>query len=268
VLLAFQFCTIVPVRISGDVTEMEVAASAAFFPLVGAFQGLVAGGCAFLLMKILPPDVAAAIALISLILTNGGFDLDGLADTFDAMAVKSSGDVEKDRAKRLSVMKDSATGAIGVIALVMTLLLKFVLMRRLLSDFSAPAAAALFFLMATFSKWINVPLMYHSVSARKDGLGKIFIEHAGVSSVAWSTAIVILVIIAAAALNVTPLSFVQLAGFCALFCTGAYLMALLAIRFLTKRFGGLTGDHFGALTEVSELLFLLVAYLWLQRSTL
>ena len=202
-LLAFQFCTIVPVRVSGDVTEEEVAASAAFFPLVGAFQGIVVGWCAFLLVKILPPDLAAALALISLILTNGGFDLDGLADTFDALAVRSSGNVEKDREKRLAVMKDSTTGAIGVIALVITLLLKFVLMRRLLSDLSVPAAAMLFFLMATFSKWIVVPLMYHTVSARKDGLGKIFIEHAGLSSIGWSTAIVALVILAAAAFDVT-----------------------------------------------------------------
>jgi adenosylcobinamide-GDP ribazoletransferase len=267
-LLAFQFCTIVPVRVSGEVTEKDVGASAAFFPLVGAFQGLVVAMAAFLLMKVAPPDVVAALALLCLILTDGGFDLDGLADTFDAVAVRSSGDVERDREKRLSVMKDSATGAIGVVSLMMMLLLKFVLMGRLLSDFSVPAACTLFFLMATFSKWINVPVMYHSVSARKDGLGNIFIEHAGLGSTALSTAIVILVMFAVAALNVFPGSFMRLVGLCTCFCTGAYLLGLLAVKFLTKKFGGLTGDHFGALTEVSEVLFLVVAYVWLQRSTL
>ena len=81
-----------PVNVSGDVTEKEVAASAVFFPLAGAFQGLVTAVAASLLIGVVPPDVAAALALLCLILTNGGFDLDGLADTFDALAVKSSGD--------------------------------------------------------------------------------------------------------------------------------------------------------------------------------
>jgi adenosylcobinamide-GDP ribazoletransferase len=268
VLLAFQFCTIVPVNVSGDVTEKDVAASAAFFPLVGAFQGLLTAVAACLLMRVLPPDVVAALALLGLILTNGGFDLDGLADTFDALAVKSSGDIERDRTKRLSVMRDSATGAIGVIALVMTLLLKFVLVGRILSGFSISAAATLFVLMATFSKWINVPVMYHGVSARKDGLGKIFIEHAGLGSLAISTGIVVLLIVSVAALNLlggSPMNGVLL-SIC--FCIGAYLLGLLAVKFFAKRFGGLTGDHFGALTEVCELLFLLVAYIWLQRSAL
>lgn len=268
VLLAFQFCTIVPVNVSGDVTEKEIAASAAFFPLVGAFQGLLTAVAAFLLAKLVPPDVVAALALLCLILTNGGFDLDGLADTFDALAVKSSGDVERDRAKRLSVMRDSATGAIGVIALIMTLLLKFVLMRRFLSDFSVFTAGTVFFLMAIFSKWISVPVMYHAVSARKDGLGKIFIEHAGPGSIALSTGIIVLLILLVAVFNLLGGSLMNGVGLCACFCIGAYFLALLAVKFLVKRFGGLTGDHFGALTEVCELLFLLVAYIWLQRSTL
>jgi adenosylcobinamide-GDP ribazoletransferase len=268
VLLAFQFCTIVPVNVSGDVTEKDVAASAAFFPLVGAFQGLLTAVVACLLMKVLPPDVVAALALVCLILTNGGFDLDGLADTFDALAVKSSGDIERDRAKRLSVMRDSATGAIGVIALIMTLLLKFVLMRGLLSSFSVLTAGTLFFLMATFSKWINVPVMYHGVSARKDGLGKIFIEHTGLGSIALSTGIIALLTFLVAVLNLLGGSPMNGVGLCVCFCMSAYLLGLLAVKFLAKRFGGLTGDHFGALTEACELLFLLVAYIWLQRSTL
>jgi len=256
------------VRVSGDVTEEEVAASAAFFPLVGAFQGLVVAVAAFLLTKVVPANVAAALALLCLIATDGGFDLDGLADTFDALAVKSSGDRERDRERRLSVMRESATGAIGVVVLIMTLLLKFILMDRLLADFSVSAAGTLFFLMAVFSKWITVPVMYHGVSARKDGLGKLFIEHAELRWTALATAIVALLILAVAGLNVVEVSPMSFVRFCTCFCVGSYLISLLAIKFLTKRFGGLTGDHFGALTEVFDVLFLLATYLWLQRSTL
>jgi adenosylcobinamide-GDP ribazoletransferase len=150
----------------------------------------------------------------------------------------------------------------------MMLLLKFILMRRLLSDFSIVTASTLFFLMAVFSKWINLPVMYHGVSARKNGLGQIFIEHAGLGSLAISTGIVALFILPVAGITLLGVSPLNGALFCACFCISAYLLALLAVKFLQKRFGGLTGDHFGALTEISELLFLVVAYIWLQHSIL
>jgi adenosylcobinamide-GDP ribazoletransferase len=264
VLLAFQFLTIVPVKVTGDITEKDVAGSAAFFPLVGAFQGLLTAVPAFLLMKVSRPDIAAAFAIVFLILGNGGFDLDGLADTIDALAVKSSGDVEKDRAKRLSVMKDSATGAMGVIALIMTILLKFVLMQRLLSDFPLLGVVSIFFLMPVFSKWITVPAMYYGTPARGDGLGKIFIEHTGLAGVIISTAFILLLSLLVSSLDLITTSFVHSIEFCGGSVIAFYLLGLLAVKFLMKRFGGLTGDHFGAMTEISEVLFLLAAYIWLQ----
>jgi adenosylcobinamide-GDP ribazoletransferase len=266
-LLAFQFCTIVPVTVSGDVTEKEVADSAAFFPLVGAFQGVATALPAFLLMKVLPADVVAALVLVCLILTNGGFDLDGLADTFDAVAVKASGDPQRDRMKRLSVMRDSRTGAIGVIALVMTLLLKFSLMRTLMTGFPVLAACTVFFLAPLFSKWITVPAMYHGVSARNDGLGKIFIEHAGVGTLAISIAVLAVLSVLISSFDLIGKSFMNGMGLCLVLFGMAYLFCILAVKFFSRRFGGLTGDHFGALTEMSEILFLLTGYLWLRHFT-
>jgi adenosylcobinamide-GDP ribazoletransferase len=267
-LLAFQFLTIVPVKVAGDITERDVAGSAAFFPLVGAFQGLAVAIPAFVLIKVFPADITAGLALLLLLLSNGGFDLDGLADTFDALAVKSSGDPERDREKRLRIMKDSMTGAIGVIALVVTILFEFVLMRRLLSDFSVLAAAAIFFLMPVFSKWINVPAMHHGISARKDGLGRIFIEHAGGSRVIISTAIVLCLCALVSSLGLFPQEPAEVMAFCVTAVVAFYLFGLLAVQFLIRRFGGLTGDHFGAMTEISEILFLLAGYLWLRHSIL
>lgn len=268
VLLAVQFLTIVPVKVKGDITEQDVAGSAAFFPLAGALQGLLTAVPAVLLMKVLPAEIAAAFALLFLIISNGGFDLDGLADTADALAVKSSGDAECDRSKRLSVMKDGSSGAMGVIALMMAVLLKFVLMQRLLADFSTFAAAAIFFLMPAFSKWITVPAMYHGTSARKDGLGKMFIEHTGAASVIISTGIVLLLSLSVSSVDLIAASFVPCIEFCVASLTGLYLFGLVAIKFLAKRFGGLTGDHFGAMTEISEILFLLAAYIWLPHTTI
>jgi adenosylcobinamide-GDP ribazoletransferase len=267
VLLAFQFLTIVPVKITGDVTEEDVAGSAAFFPLVGAFQGLLTAVPVLVLLRVSRADIAAAFAIVFLILGNGGFDLDGLADTIDALAVKSSGDAERDRTKRLSVMKDSAIGAMGVVALIMTILLKFVLMQRLLSDFPLLDVVSVFFLMPVLSKWITVPAMYYGTSARKEGLGKIFIEHTGLDSVIISTAIVLLLSLLVSSLNLITTSFVHGIEFCGAAVIAFYLFGLFTVKFLMKRFGGLTGDHLGAMTEISEILFLLAAYIWLRSIT-
>ena len=41
-----------------------------------------------------------------------------------------------------------------------------------------------------------------------------------------------------------------------------YLICLILKYIFTARFGGLTGDNFGAMHEISEILFLTVALLW------
>jgi hypothetical protein len=116
-----------------------------------------------------------------------------------------------------------------------------------------------------FSRWINVPVMHHGRPARNDGLGRIFIGHVGPGTLGLSTAIVVLLILPTAALNPVGSSPMNVAGLCVSFCAGLYILGLLAVKFFTKRFGGLTGDHFGALTEASEVLFLLAAYIWLRH---
>ncbi len=263
-LLAFQFLTIVPIRVKGDVIEKDVAGAVVFFPAVGAFQGLVTALPAFFMVRVLPADIAAGLALLILILSNYGFDLDGLADTFDGLAIKSSGDARRDRGKRLSVMKDSATGAMGVIALIVTILLKFILMKSLLAAFSAQCAAALFFLMPVFSKWITVPVMHHGISARADGLGRIFVEHTRRREVLLAT--VVLAVFCVPVVMLGMIGPTRAAGvcMCASFLVAFYLLGIGAVRFLGKRFGGVTGDHFGAITEAAEEVFLLAGYVWLR----
>ncbi len=260
-LLAFQFLTVAPIRVRGEVCEKDIAASVIFFPLVGAFQGVATAATALILMRVLPTDAAAGLAVLSLILSNHGFDLDGLADTFDGLAVKSSGDPEKDRERRLSVMKDSAAGAIGVIAVVMAILLKFLLIKTVISGYSAHCAGAQLFLAPVFSKWITVPVMYHAASGRKDGLGKIFIEHTGLKDASLATLLAAVLFALAAFFCFSGPSREAEAAYCGLFCAGAYVLSLLAVKLLTNKFGGLTGDHFGAITEIVEVLFLLMASL-------
>src|SRR5208283_1096309 len=139
-LLAVQFLTIIPVRVKGVCTEEELAHSSSFFPVAGALQGILMALAAFASIKIFPVEIVSSFVILVLLLSNGGFDMDGLIDTFDALAVTSTGDRGRDIEMRLAVMKSGSIGAVGAMALVMVVLLKLVLLNQLFRTLPLTAA--------------------------------------------------------------------------------------------------------------------------------
>lgn len=261
-LLAVQFLTVIPVRIKGTITERQISRSGTFFPVVGVLQGILLSLSFFLFMKFLPGRIVSGLVVFILIATNRGFHLDALADTFDAVAVKSTGDEALDQQKRLSVMKDSSTGAIGVTAIVMSILLKYLFIDSLFQEYDATATMYLLFLMPVFSRWAMLPVMGHGRPARMEGLGRMFIEGTGPQVITLSSLLLALVFFTAtAALKVLGFAPAVMFFFLATLCL--YAFSLLWVAFCTRRFGGLTGDTVGAVAEVSDLLFLIVALLFL-----
>ena len=262
-LLAVQFLTIIPVRMETDFSEEEIPRSAVFFPAVGAVQGCFATGVAFFAIPLFTPEIAGVLPVLALVISNGGFHLDGLADTFDALAVKSSGERGADRTKRLAVMKDSSTGAIGVTAITLVLLMKCLLISNIISCSASLAPYALLFLLPVFSKWAMVPAAYHGIAARKDGLGRLFIENVQAKDLALSSVITLfLSFVVASILQQTSstawaLLFILLAAL--------YIFSFAAVKFCRLKFGGITGDSFGAISEIAEIVFLMVALLWLRH---
>ena len=98
-LIAFQFLTLIPVKSRMTVNEDDIAKSASVFVIVGFIQGILLITADYVSGIFFHQDLVIAIVLLMLVLSNGGFHLDGLADTFDAIAVKSSGDFKKDKEK-------------------------------------------------------------------------------------------------------------------------------------------------------------------------
>ena len=263
-LLAVQFLTIIPVSVKGEVTRRDMARSAAFFPLAGALQGVIGAFAALIAVRLFPPTIAGGLVLFVLTIVNGGFHLDALADTFDAIAVKSTGDGAQDRQKRLSVMKDSATGAIGVTAIVMALLLKYLFISPLFAKCGTWGTAYLLFLMPVFSKWAIVPALFHGRPAASGGLGRIFIE--GMDGRTYLLSWLLLAVAALAATWLCPsLSLTAGVNFLFLPCLCLYAFSLLWAFFCSRKFGGLTGDTIGAAAEIADLLFLAIAFLWFLR---
>lgn len=262
-LLALQFLTIIPVSVSGAVTEEDLSGAAAYFPLAGALQGIIVAALAFVFLLFFPAAIVAGLTLLGLTVIMGGFHLDGLADTFDALAVKATGDRQADIARRLTVMKDSATGAIGVVAIVLVILLKYLFLADLFSQGSAVTSLAVVLLLPVCSKWAMTAAMLGATPARPDGLGRIFLGRFRGKNFAIAT----LFTVGSGALIFLPVAG-GLSGAVALIAVLAalFLFSLGATRFFRRKFGGLTGDNFGAINELTEVVFLAFVTLWLRHS--
>jgi len=226
-LIAVQFLTRLPVRLPGLPPPEAVGRSVLWYPVVGLLLGgllsLVAwlgvAGGVFL---------QAALVLAAWVILTGGLHLDGLADTADAW-VGGYGD----RERTLAIMKDPACGPMGVLALLLTLLLKWSALVVLL-----PQSSACLWLAALAGRLALPWLLLTTPYVRPGGLGELLsrqLPRATLRGVLLGGAALLLVL---------PL------GGVALLTTVA--VALLVRRALRQRLGGTTGDTAGALLELCE----------------
>lgn len=234
-LLVVSFLTRLPVPFCPAYVEGGLARAMRLFPLAGAVVGS-AGGVVFMAAHaVLPPLAAALLALLTTIVLTGALHEDGLADTADGLGARGG------REKRLDVMRDSRSGAYGVLALVFSVGLRAA---ALAAAPSALAGLGGLVAAAAFSRACIPALMQVLPPARADGLGAgAGIPHAG---------------IAATALVLGGMLAVVGGGMAAAPAVVASLAAVVALVWLARRqFGGYTGDILGACQQLAEIAFLL-----------
>ena len=241
-LAALQFLTSIPVPRRLKLGPESKPAT--YFPVVGLIIGLILAVLNWLFSFILPPAVVNALLLAALVIITGALHLDGLADTCDGIAG------HKPIEERWRVMRDSHTGAFGVIGVVLVLLLKYVALNSL----PGPFVIATLIFMPVVSRWAMVYAIFAYPYARPSGLGTAFKQ-----STRWPqlTAATLTTIVVATALF--PLFSIM--GFLLLF--GIWLVTFIFSIYLKRKFAGLTGDTYGAINEVAEvmaLVFVSLAY--------
>jgi adenosylcobinamide-GDP ribazoletransferase len=234
---AITFLTIIPVpAAAARQDEFDLSNTLAWFPLVGGAIGAFAGALGVAFQPLLGRGPSTAIAMVGLVVISGALHQDALADTADGLGVRG------DRVRRLAAMRDSATGAFGVLALIGWALLLFTALEPLRSGLALRA------LIAAGAAG-RLAALLHGIGARParpDGLG------AGLHVEPWALAIATLIagtiIVAVAGPERGAISL----GVCGLVSA---LSAVLARRTI----GGSTGDTVGAsvaLTEVAVCLTL------------
>lgn len=229
-LAAMRFLTILPIPGAWGTAEEDLALSVPFFPLVGLLLGGVAAAIAWGVSLFAPPMLAAALLVMVLLGFSGCLHLDGLADTADGFLSSRS------REQILEIMRDSRTGAMGVMAIVCVLLLKFA------SLASMPAAmlwpAALFMPLAGRCAMVAHMNLLHY--ARSTGLGTVFYRKRPRWSALW----------AAAVLAAFAWALLQWRGLIIWAACMAATAALSAYAY--RKIGGATGDTLGAVCEIVE----------------
>lgn len=234
-ITAIQTLSILPVR--GSACD-DFARSLPWFPVVGLLLGGILAGLAYV-GRAADPGAMGVLLLIAGVLLTRGLHLDGVADAADGFG----GGHTRERA--LEIMKDSATGAFGSIALTLVLLAKWVALTHLMRV----GNFALLPLAYVGSRALQVEQMVRLPYARQAGTAASFVNGATASHrlLALTQALVF----AFALGQVRGMVYVAIAG-------GA---ALLFGFYCQKRVGGITGDLLGATSELTETVILFLPLL-------
>lgn len=234
ILAAVSFLTVIPVSDERAYTKEALAEAAAYFPFAGFVVGLTAAACYTVALIALGPSAAALIALFSMVLLTRGLHLDGYVDTAEGFSLGGAKD------ETVRIMKEARIGVFGAAALFFLLMLKFELLSLALAGF------AVHFLVAVpiISRAALLPVMNSIPPATSEGLSaRVSISK---SSMLWSC----------------TLSLVAVFFLSGPQGVGAFLISFFfasAIGHYSRiRLGGITGDVYGFIVEVTELVALAI----------
>lgn len=235
-LIALQFLTIIPLPFDTRCQKEDLGRATFAFPLVGLTIGGLLVGLNWLIEPWLNRSLTAALLITALATVTGALHLDGLADVCDGLAARGS------RERFLAVMKDSHIGAVGAVALVLGLLLKWQAL------FAVPSAITwqTLLLFPILGRCAQTLAMGGAQHARQDGIGAAIIQGMGTGQL-----LVALAVTVAACLILLPVK-----GMIAL--TVVCAVTLMVKGYFQHRLGGLTGDIVGCINEIAEITALIV----------
>ncbi|HXH79450.1 adenosylcobinamide-GDP ribazoletransferase [Nocardioides sp.] len=239
--LAVGTLTAIPVRPPATVDRRRAGVAMLLAPVAVLPLGLVVTGVGMAGHWLaVPPVITALVALGGAILGTRALHLDGLSDTVDGLAASY------DRERSLTVMKSGTSGPAGVVAVVLVIGLQTA---GLAAVFSLPdwwQAAILAGVAVCCSRAALAVCCVRGLQpARSDGLGRTYTQTVPrpVAVIVWILAG--LALAAGAAGAGMPWWQGVLAAAVALVTIVAVLVRA------TRRFGGVTGDVFGAAIEMA-----------------
>ena len=273
--IALQFLTRLKIVNQTEWSMEDFGKSVATFPFVGLIIGIFLTLIYFIFSQFLSPMPLMLIIVISEFLFTGGLHADGLMDTSDGLF---SG---REREKKLEIMKDSRVGSFGVVAFVFITLLKWQLLTAIPIPEFIPIILVMMPLMSRYTLILSIRSYPY---ARKSGMGQAFAVYAPKHVITCSTIstfcmpiiiCLLLSLLYAIALGITSILSIPFIPYSiALFGLAYALVGLMEINifsmivsyiinriinhYIVKQLGGTTGDTYGFVVEVTEVLLILV----------
>ena len=243
---ALALFTVVPVGVLGELDRNAAAAALRWFPLIGAAIGALAGLPAAAVLHWASHAVllGAALAVTLLALVTRGLHLDGLADTVDGLGSRAPA------ARALDIMRRADIGPFGVIAIVVVLLIDVTALASYDRGCVWQPVAALAVAASTGRLAALLAAHRRVPAARIDGFGA-YVAGSQSSVILGIEAFVVLGfgVGMAAAVDASVVGWL-VAQAAALVVAAGFLLHV------RRRIGGVTGDVFGALVEITTALTL------------
>jgi len=243
--------TTIPAGVDGALDDEVAARAVLWLPGIGLLLGAIGGGVVLGVGSLNGTGpgrlLGAALAVALIAVLTGGLHLDGLADTADGLGSRRPADVA------LEIMRRSDIGPMGVGALVLVLLVQVAAVAAIPR---APLAAGAV-VLAEVTGRVSVVVATSSPAARPGGFGALVAGRTTAAERALVAGALACAVAAAGLSGGGPALAVR--GLVA--ALAGLLAGWLVQRTAERRLGGMTGDVFGAILQVSATTALIVAAL-------
>jgi len=238
------FLTIIPVGMDENCL-VDAANNMHFFPLIGAFIGLITGVFAWMLLKFFDALLVGILTLGLTSLVTGLHHADGLLDFGDGLMYQGSAE------EKIKIMHDRQTGVGGFALGTIT----FLTTAFCIAKFNQSVVVQTLITCEASAKLAMVIVAWLGKSAHK-GMNTYFINamHDKNGNSRLTVALLITFSLASALMRLTGLVAVS----------ASIVTALIITKISERHFNGVTGDVFGASNELARLCSLLMSAVMVQ----
>lgn len=235
-LIMLMFFTRIKINRELDFSEEEFKKGIIKVPFIGLIIGIILFLSSKLLIYIgVDSFIMAILIYTEYILLTGGLHIDGLSDTIDGIYSN------RDKERILEIMKDSNIGTFGVLGLLIVSLVNIAVISKLSPEY--------LIIFPILSRTLVILVSWQNEYARKDGMGKLFIDASTFKAFIVPFILLLPVIV----------YFTGIYGILGLII--ATLITSTWVKMISKKIDGITGDVLGFTIEISQSAFLMVSYL-------